>query len=135
MLRRLVDHAGVANPVGLTLSPSQVQWIRDNGSPKIEVREQDWRDHRPERRYDAIISVGAFEHFVQKGLDPAAKLDAYREFFAYCDSVLAINGKVSLQTIAYSERTKVQALLDKTFRKAICRWNGNRSPPPKGRSA
>ncbi|MDZ4368371.1 MAG: cyclopropane-fatty-acyl-phospholipid synthase family protein, partial [Afipia sp.] len=115
MLRRLVDHAGVAHAVGLTLSPSQAQWIRDNGSPKIEVREQDWRDHKPERRYDAIISVGAFEHFVQKGLDPAAKLAAYREFFAYCDSALAINGKVSLQTIAYSERTKVQALLDKTF--------------------
>ncbi|MDH8239050.1 hypothetical protein QIG13_27900, partial [Klebsiella pneumoniae] len=45
----------------------------------------------------------------------AAKLKSYREFFAYCDSVLAINGKVSLQTIAYSERTKVQPLLDKTF--------------------
>lgn len=115
MLRRLVDHAGVAHAVGLTLSPSQAQWIRDGANPKIEVREQDWRDHKPERRYDAIISVGAFEHFVQKGLDPAAKLDAYREFFAYCDSVLAINGKMSLQTIAYSERTKVQPLLDKTF--------------------
>lgn len=115
MLRRLVDHAGVAHAVGLTLSPSQAAWIRDGKNPKIEVLEQDWRDHKPERRYDAIISVGAFEHFVQKGLDPAAKLKSYREFFAYCDSVLAINGKVSLQTIAYSERTKVQPLLDKTF--------------------
>jgi len=115
MLRRLVDHAGVAHAVGLTLSPSQAAWIRDGRNPKIEVLEQDWRDHKPERRYDAIISVGAFEHFVQKGLDPAAKLKAYREFFAYCDNVLAINGKVSLQTIAYSERTKVQPLLDKTF--------------------
>ena len=115
MLRRLVDHAGVAHAVGLTLSPSQAAWIRDGKNPKIEVLEQDWRDHRPERRYDAIISVGAFEHFVQKGLDPAAKLKSYREFFAYCDSVLAINGKVSLQTIAYSERTRVQPLLDKTF--------------------
>jgi len=114
MLRRLVDHAGVAHAVGLT-SPSQAAWIRDGKNPKIEVLEQDWRDHKPERRYDAIISVGAFEHFVQKGLDPAAKLKSYREFFAYCDSVLAINGKVSLQTIAYSERTKVQPLLDKTF--------------------
>jgi cyclopropane-fatty-acyl-phospholipid synthase len=115
MLRRLVDHAGVAHAVGLTLSPSQARWIRDGANPKIEVREQDWRDHKPERRYDSIISVGAFEHFVQKGLDPSAKLKAYREFFTYCDSALAINGKMSLQTIAYSERTKVQPLLDKTF--------------------
>lgn len=115
MLRRLVDHAGVGHAVGLTLSPSQARWIRDGNNPKIEVLEQDWRDHKPERRYDAIISVGAFEHFVQKGLDPKVKLDAYREFFAYCDKVLAIGGKLSLQTIAYSERTKVQPLLDKTF--------------------
>lgn len=115
MLRRLVDHAGVDHAVGLTLSPSQAGWIRDCKNPRIEVLEQDWRDHKPERRYDAIISVGAFEHFVQKGLDPAAKLKPYREFFAYCDSVLAIDGKLSLQTIAYSERTRVQPLLDKTF--------------------
>ncbi|EGP06462.1 cyclopropane-fatty-acyl-phospholipid synthase [Bradyrhizobiaceae bacterium SG-6C] len=115
MLRRLVDRAGVSHAVGLTLSPSQARWIREYDNPKIEVLEQDWRDHRPERRYDAIISVGAFEHFVQKGLDPKVKLDAYREFFAYCDQVLAIGGRLSLQTIAYSERTKVQPLLDKTF--------------------
>lgn len=115
MLRRLVDHAGVAHAVGLTLSPSQAGWIRDGANPKIEVREQDWRDHRPDRKYDAIISVGAFEHFVQKGLDPQAKLAAYREFFAYCDSVLATGGRLSLQTIAYSERHKVLPLLEKTF--------------------
>lgn len=115
MLRRLVDHAGVGHAVGLTLSPSQAQWIRKTPNPKIEVREQDWRDHKPERRYDAIVSVGAFEHFVHKGLDPKVKLDAYREFFAYCDKVLVTDGRLSLQTIAYSERTKVQPLLDKTF--------------------
>jgi cyclopropane-fatty-acyl-phospholipid synthase len=115
MLRRLVDHAGVGHAVGLTLSAAQAGWIREGNNPKIEVLEQDWRDHRPERRYDAIISVGAFEHFVQKSLDPRVKLDAYREFFAYCDKVLAIGGRLSLQTIAYSERTRVQPLLDKTF--------------------
>jgi cyclopropane-fatty-acyl-phospholipid synthase len=115
MLRRLVDHAGVAHAVGLTLSPSQAQLIRQTPNPKIEVLEQDWRDHKPDRRYDAIVSIGAFEHFVQKGLDPAVKLKAYREFFAYCDSVLVTGGRLSLQTIAYSERHRVQPLLEKTF--------------------
>lgn len=115
VLRRLVNHAGVHNAVGLTLSPSQAGWIRKDANPKITVLEQDWRDHKPDRRYDAIISVGAFEHFVQKGLDPKVKLDAYREFFAYCDSVLVTGGRLSLQTIAYSERHKVLPLLEKTF--------------------
>ncbi len=115
MLRRLVNHAGVEQAVGLTLSPSQARWIRQSGDPKITVLEQDWRDHRPEKRYDAIVSIGAFEHFVQKGLDPVRKLDAYRSFFAYCDRILATGGKLSLQTIAYSEHHKVHPLLEKTF--------------------
>jgi cyclopropane fatty-acyl-phospholipid synthase-like methyltransferase len=76
---------------------------------------QDWRDHKPTRRYDAIISVGAFEHFVQKGLDPAKKLDAYREFFNFCDRMLVAEGKVSLQTIAFSEPHEGHPLLEKTF--------------------
>src|SRR5882724_2662476 len=62
MLRRLVDHAKVPHVVGLTLSPSQANWIRRQPRPGLEVVEQDWRDHKPTRRYDAIISVGAFEH-------------------------------------------------------------------------
>jgi cyclopropane-fatty-acyl-phospholipid synthase len=115
MLRRLVDQAGVANAVGLTLSPSQARWIRDHPRSGLSVVEQDWRDHKPDQRYDAIVSIGAFEHFVQKGLDPPRKLDAYREFFAFCDRVLVTGGRMSLQTIAYSERHKVHPLLEKTF--------------------
>ena len=57
MLRRLVDHAEVPHVVGLTLSPSQANWIRRQPRPGLEVVEQDWRDHKPTRRYDAIISV------------------------------------------------------------------------------
>lgn len=101
MLARLVNHAGAASAVGLTLSPSQARWIRRSAGPQITVREEDWRDHKPDKRYDAIISIGAFEHFVQPGLDPAAKLATYREFFAFCDRVLVSRGRLSLQTIAY----------------------------------
>jgi cyclopropane-fatty-acyl-phospholipid synthase len=101
MLSRLVDHAGVASAVGLTLSPSQARWIRRNPRPQITVREEDWRDHQPEKRYNAIISIGAFEHFVHPGLDSDAKLETYREFFAFCDRVLVSRGRLSLQTIAY----------------------------------
>jgi cyclopropane-fatty-acyl-phospholipid synthase len=115
MLHRLVEHAGVTTAVGLTLSPSQARWIRRNPQPGLEVVEQDWRDHKPSQRYDAIISVGAFEHFVQKGLDPARKLDTYREFFACCDRLLVAGGKVSLQTIAHSEPHTGHALIEKTF--------------------
>ena len=90
MLQRLVDGAGAAKAVGLTLSPSQARWIGRSPREEIEVLEEDWRDHKPTKPYDAIVSVGAFEHFVQKGLDPARKLNTYREFFAFCDGALTI---------------------------------------------
>lgn len=101
LLERLVAHAGVRQAVGLTLSPSQARWIRQRPRPGIEVREEDWRDHRPDRPYDAIISIGAFEHFVHIGMDSRQKLEVYRDFFARCERMLVSRGRLSLQTIAY----------------------------------
>ena len=99
---RLVGHAGVKNAVGLTLSPSQANWARGRARPGVEVRQESWRDHKPAKPYDAIISIGAFEHFVHPGIDKAAKLDAYRAFFAWCGEALVSGGRLSLQTIAFT---------------------------------
>src|ERR1700724_308292 len=41
MLRRLVDHAEVPHVVGLTLSPSQANWLRRQSRPGLEVVEQE----------------------------------------------------------------------------------------------
>jgi cyclopropane-fatty-acyl-phospholipid synthase len=101
LLRRLTTTHGVGHAIGLTLSASQAAWIRRLGLPRVEVREEAWRDHVPAAPYDAIISIGAFEHFVRPGLGPAAKVAAYREFFAFCHQVLKPGGRLSLQTIAY----------------------------------
>jgi cyclopropane-fatty-acyl-phospholipid synthase len=102
LLARLVTDAGVGRAVGLTLSPSQAAWIRRNPPPGVAVREEHWHDHKPDQRYDAVISIGAFEHFVRRHLDPAQKVSEYREFFRFCDRVLISQGRLSLQTIAYT---------------------------------
>lgn len=101
MLRRLVDHVQVKHAVGLTLSPSQARWVQRSGRPGLTVLQQHWQDHLPDHAYDAIISIGAFEHFVHPGMAGAAKLAAYRRFFAWCDRALVPGGRLSLQTIAY----------------------------------
>jgi cyclopropane-fatty-acyl-phospholipid synthase len=101
MLRRLVNTANVREAVGLTLSASQAAWIRREPVAGITVREESWRDHRPEAPYDAIVSIGAFEHFARPGLSPEEKLAAYREFFEFCHGALKPGGRMSLQTIAY----------------------------------
>lgn len=101
LLRRLVEHAGVTEAVGLTLSSSQAAWIGRTPSAGIVVREESWRDRKPEAPYDAIISIGAFEHFAGPGLAPHEKLAAYREFFDFCRGALKDGGRLSLQTIAF----------------------------------
>ncbi|HEX4409810.1 MAG TPA: cyclopropane-fatty-acyl-phospholipid synthase family protein [Xanthobacteraceae bacterium] len=100
LLNRLVTHWGAKRAVGLTLSPSQASWIRQMALPNVEVQVESWRDHKPAKPYDAIISVGAFEHFCHSGMKPADKLQSYRDFFSTCHGMLADGGRLSLQTIA-----------------------------------
>jgi cyclopropane-fatty-acyl-phospholipid synthase len=101
LMHRLVTHWGIKRAVGLTLSPSQAAWIRQKPAPGVEVRVENWRDHKAEKPYDAIISIGAFEHFCHTGMSPGDKLEAYREFFAFCHRALVDGGRLSIQTIAY----------------------------------
>lgn len=115
MLRRLSDTVGVRSCTGLTLSPSQAVWIRDHPRPGQNVLEEDWRDHKPSQPYDAIVSIGAFEHFVQKGLSPAARLKTYQEFFDFCHTSLRLGGRLSLQTIAYIQPTALHPYLEEAF--------------------
>jgi cyclopropane-fatty-acyl-phospholipid synthase len=100
-LRRLVDHHAVQHAVGLTLSPSQADWVRSLGHPGIDVHVEDWAGHEPAEPYDAILSVEAFEAFARPRLSTAEKVKIYRTFFERCHGWLRPGGWLSLQTIAY----------------------------------
>jgi cyclopropane-fatty-acyl-phospholipid synthase len=101
MLRRLVGVHGVAHVVGLTLSERQLEWIRACPDPRLDVRLEHWADHLPAAPYDAIVSIGAFEHFARRHLPPAEKLAGYRRFFECCHRWLRPGGGLSLQTVVY----------------------------------
>ena len=77
---------------------AMLAWLAAKG---VEVDLQSWRDHRPKRPYDAIVSVGAFEHFADLDLSEADRQAIYREFFEACHKWLAPGAPLSLQTIAY----------------------------------
>jgi cyclopropane-fatty-acyl-phospholipid synthase len=112
LLRRLAD-SGVAHAEGLTQSRAQAEHIASLGHPKLRVREESWERHRPDAPYDAIISIGAFEHFVRPGMTSAEKIDRYRAFFSRCHSWLKPDGRLSLQSIAYA--TDLETDLSKYF--------------------
>jgi|SRR5579863_711856 len=117
LLKRLVQAHGVGQAVGLTLSEKQAKHIIGFNEPRITVRLESWQDHLPEQAYDAIISVGAFEHFAQSDLPEAKKVDAYRQFFKRCHDWLKPGGFISLQSIAYenSGREDLPEFISKTI--------------------
>ena len=100
-LRRVTAVRGAAHAVGLTLSEAQAAYAAEYASPAIEVRCEGWQDHTPAAPYDALISIGAFEHFSKAGLPRAEKLAAYREYFRKCHALLKPGAHMTLQTIAY----------------------------------
>jgi len=101
LMERAVWERGAGRAVGLTLSAAQAAHVAAAGWPRTAVRVESWREHCPPDRYDAIVSIGAFEHFAAPGLDRTARLEAYRDFFVVCASWLPTGGRLSLQTIAY----------------------------------
>lgn len=106
VLRRLVTSHGVEQAVGLTLSRAQAEWVAAFNIPTIEVRVESWSEHQPEGRYDAIISIGAFEHFARLDSSDAERVEGYRSFFLRCREWLKPGGRLSLQTFAYGSRRR-----------------------------
>jgi cyclopropane-fatty-acyl-phospholipid synthase len=119
VLRRLIEVHGVERAVGLTLSEAQAAWNRSFNHSRIEVYLESWADHTPEAPYDAIISIGAFEHFARLELSNTEKMEAYRTFFARCRTWLKPGGWLSLQTIAYGNLRRDKHYTDPFIAKEI----------------
>jgi cyclopropane-fatty-acyl-phospholipid synthase len=100
-LRRLVESHRVREAVGLTLSAAQRDFLAGQPIAGAQIRLEDWGDHRPRHRYDAIVSYGAFEHFARDGSNGVQRVQAYRGFFARCFEWLAEDGRLGLETIAH----------------------------------
>jgi cyclopropane-fatty-acyl-phospholipid synthase len=100
VMRRALDR-GVRRAVGLTLSNDQQAHIRAQQWPGAEVRYESYEVFAPEQPFDGIISVGAFEHFVRPGYEPAHRQAIYRNFFERCRGWLRKDGNLSLQSICW----------------------------------
>lgn len=111
-LTRWVNHHGAGHAVGLTLSDAQAEHAAATCGPGIEVRVENWLDHQPAEPYDALISVGAFEHFARYGQSPQEKLASYRRYFERCREFLSPDAGMSLQTIAYGDIPRGQVFRD-----------------------
>jgi cyclopropane-fatty-acyl-phospholipid synthase len=90
-----------ATGVGVTLSSAQAAACRRSG---LEVHVQDARQVGRDTfgGFDAVASLGAFEHFCSPEEFQAGKQDeAYRDLFGKIASVLPDDGRLYLQTMVF----------------------------------
>ena len=109
MLRAARD-AG-ADAVGITLSPKQAAACRRQG---LEAHVKDWRTMSPRDlgTFDAVVSIGAFEHFCSPEEHLRGEQDAiYRRFFALCRRLLPDGGRLYLQTMVWGPNAKPRAAI------------------------
>ena len=87
--------------VGVTLSSSQAESCRRHG---LDVHLMDVREIEPETfgRFDAVASLGAFEHFCSPDDYRAGRQeDVYRDVFRRAAAVLPARGRLYLQTMVF----------------------------------
>ena len=92
-----------AKGIGLTLSDGQFQADKEKG---FEVYIQDVRTVKPEDfgMFDAIVSVGAFEHFCSLEEYKEGKQETiYRNFFKTVSELLPPGGRFYLQTMTFTD--------------------------------
>jgi cyclopropane-fatty-acyl-phospholipid synthase len=90
-----------AQGLGVTLSAPQVASCRRHG---LEVHLHDARrvDRDAFGDFDAVVSLGAFEHFCSPEDYRAGRQEAvYRDLFANAASVLPVGGRFFLQTMVF----------------------------------
>lgn len=92
-----------ANAIGVTLSDAQYKACKKNG---FEVYIKDARLITPDDfgKFDAVVSVGAFEHFCsQEDYKRGMQEEIYRNFFKTVANLLQARGRFFLQTMVYGK--------------------------------
>jgi cyclopropane-fatty-acyl-phospholipid synthase len=114
LLAYVRERGGVG--VGVTLSSAQLVACRRHG---LEVYLEDARELDRERfgGFDAVASLGAFEHFCSPQDYEAGRQDEiYRDLFARISTVLPAGGRFYLQTMVFgrnmipADRIDIEAL-------------------------
>ena len=105
--------------VGVTLSSAQLAACRRHG---LEVYLQDAREIDRERfgAFDAVASLGAFEHFCSsEDFQAGRQEEIYRDLFARVSSVLPPGGRFYLQTMVFGRNMIPASRIDLDALRAV----------------
>ncbi len=124
LMNNIVEKYRNTDVHGLTLSTEQFEYVKSQAKSSISLNLQSWQDYKiPERKFDSIISIGAFEHFASfEDHSASRQREIYKTFFDWCLNASTPDAQIGLQTIVISrapntlsELRDSRYLLDKVF--------------------
>lgn len=102
---------GVKEAVGITLSKDQYEEILNRAIPNVKVQYADYRDYQPEQTFDAIISIGMFEHVsTPQQTQSGENIDIYRNYFRRAWEWSRPGAYFGLQTVIGARMPRRRAL-------------------------
>lgn len=124
LMKRIIEKYPSTHVHGLTLSTQQFEYVNSTRNQQLSVDLCSWQDYQsPERKFDSIISIGAFEHFASFEDHAASRQrDIYKAFFDWCQTISTSDAQIGLQAIvisrapnSISELRDSRYLLEKVF--------------------
>lgn len=104
MLRFLLEQRKAKELVGLTLSQEQFNFIKALNIQEIDVKVCSWDNFSSDKKFDAIVSVGAFEHFASlEDKASGTHMQVYKKFFENCHQLSNERSNIGLQTIVLNK--------------------------------
>jgi cyclopropane-fatty-acyl-phospholipid synthase len=95
--------------LGLTLSRAQARYCQREG---LDAEVLDWKEVDPKTlgTFDAVVSIGAFEHFCsEEEFNEGKQPRIYEHFFDLCADLLPARGRLYLQTMTWGKQIPVSA--------------------------
>lgn len=100
MLEYCVNTREVSSAMGITLSQAQYQYLMQKKLSSTSLKLCSWRDLNNDKRFDAIVSIGAMEHFASlQERKYGRHIDVYERFFQNCSHISRKQAYLGLQTI------------------------------------
>jgi len=109
LMRRAIEAFGARQVVGATLSGEQYRYVRSLHIPRTRMHLESYETLTLSEPVDAIVSVGALEHFAKPSLPREEKIAIYRNFFVRCHGFLNPGARLSLQTIFWQNVDRKRA--------------------------
>jgi cyclopropane-fatty-acyl-phospholipid synthase len=82
LMEFLAGEMGVRDVTGITLSHAQFSAIKEKAAPGISVEFVSYLEYQPQKKFDALISIGMFEHIATpEQVRGGENIRIYRDYF------------------------------------------------------